>query len=124
MKRIIIAGTIALLVAVIVTATIGQDGLLQVFISNDAVSQAVRVVLIGLLATLLLSSQPRSIEFRSALSVASAILSVGVAITLSQNYMAALDALIYIEIAIIFALESIESPVLARNATKTKAHSI
>ncbi len=114
MKRIIIAGTIVLLVTIIATVMLGQDGLLQAFISNDPVSQVVRVALIGLLVTLLLASPPRSLEFRSALSMASAALTFGVAIMLSQYYIAALDALLYVEIAIIFALEAVESPVTAK----------
>ena len=118
MKRVIIAGTIVLLIAIIVTTALGQDGLLQAFISGDPVSQGVRVVLIGLLGALLLSSPPRSIEFRSALGVASAFLTFGVAIMLSQYYMAALDALLFVEVAIIFALEAIESPVLAKGTGK------
>lgn len=118
MKRVIIAGTIALLIAIIATTALGQDGLLQAFISNDPVSQGVRVVLIGLLASLLLTSPPRSLEFRSALSAASAALTFGVAIMLSQFYIAALDALLFVQVAIIFALEAIESPAPAKAAAK------
>lgn len=118
MKRVIIAGTIALLIAIIVITSLGQDGLLQAFIANDPISQGVRVVLIGLLATFLFTAQPRSIEFRTVLSAASAMLTFGVAILLSQNSMAALDAVLFVEVAIIFALEAIEAPVRKKGAGK------
>lgn len=118
MKRIIIAGTIAFLAAIVLTSAFGQDGFLQAFIATDIVSQVVRVVLIGLLVALLVLSRPRSLEFRSALYMASAALTFGVVIMLSQFYIAALDAVLFVEVAIIFALEAIESPASIKGAAK------
>lgn len=121
MKKVVIAGTIAFLIAITAATALGPDGLLQAFISIDPASQVVRVVLIGLLAALLLSPSPRSLQFRTALSAASAGLTFGVAIMLSQYYMAVLDALLYIEVAIIFALEAIESPAPIKASAKTNS---
>lgn len=114
MKKILIAGTVGLLAATTIYAAVGHDMLLPALISIDPVSQLVRVALIGLLVGLLLTSPPRSIHFRTALGISSALLSFGVAVLLSQYAMAPFDALIFTEVAIIFALESIEAPVLAQ----------
>lgn len=118
MKRIIIAATIALLMAITLFTAFIQDNLLQAFTAADPLSQGVRVLIIGLLATLLLTSPPRSNEFRLLLSIASAALMVGVAILLPQNQMPLLDAVLFVEVAIILMLESVESPVLAKTTGK------
>lgn len=118
MKRLIIAGTIALLIAITVGSAVAQDSIIMAFVSNDPLSQGVRVVLIGLLASLLFTSAPRNIDFRTALMVASACLTFGVSILFSQFYMAAGDALIFIEVAIILALEGLEAPVTFKPGKK------
>lgn len=118
MKRFIIAGTIALLAAVTVGTAISQDSLLEVFAANDMLSQLIRVGLIGLLVTLLVTSPPRSMEFRTSLAVISACLTFGVALMLSNYQVAMLDAVLFVEVAIIFALEAIESPVLVPKIDK------
>ncbi len=118
MRRIIIAGTIAFLIAIMTMTSMGQDGLLQAFVSNDLVFQGVRLGLIGLLITLLVTSPPRSLEFRSFLYMASAALTFSVVFMLSEYTMAVLDALLFVEVAIIFALEAIESPALAKGMAK------
>lgn len=118
MKRIIIAGTIAFLAAITVGTTFVHDPLLQAFIASDLLSQTVRLVLIGLLTVLFFTAPPRSIEFRTALGFASGLLSIGVAIMMSQYSIALLDALLFVEVAIIFALEALESPITAKTSNK------
>ena len=118
MKRLIIAGTIALLIAITVGSAISQDSILHAFISSDPVSQGVRIVLIGLLTGLLFTQSPRNLDFRTALLVASACLTFGVTVLLSQFYMAAGDALVFIEVAIVLALEAIEAPVTFKPGKK------
>ncbi|MFZ1250211.1 MAG: hypothetical protein WAR37_02070 [Candidatus Microsaccharimonas sp.] len=108
LKRVIIAGTIALL-TLVVLGTIWQDSILQAFALSDSVSQAIRMALVVMLLGLLVSTRPRSVEFRTALGLASAGLTLGVAFMLSQYYIAPVDAFLYIEVAILFALEAIES---------------
>ena len=119
MKKILIAGTVALLGATTLYAALGHDNLLPALISIDPLSQLIRVAVIGLLVGLLLTSPPRSIHFRTALGIASALLSFGVAVLLSQYAMAPFDALIFTEVAILFALESLEAPVLSQVVEKS-----
>lgn len=118
MKRLIIAGTIALLLTIIIGSTIGQDSLIQALVSNDPLSHIVRFIIVGLLAGLLFTAPPRSIDFRTALMIASGMLTIGVAVMLSQFYIAPLDAILFVEVAIIFALEAIESPMIAKRPGK------
>ena len=109
MKRIIIAGTIALLAAITVGIPLTHDVLLEAVASNSLASQIIRTVVIGLLLGLLFTKPPRSMYFRTALGFASGLLGIGVAVLLSQYVMPALDAVLFIEVAIIFALEALES---------------
>lgn len=118
MRKVLIAATIAFLTAIIVGNTVGQDSLLQAFTSGDVASQIVRGAIVAVLMALLLSHAPRNIYFRGALGLASAGLSFGVALLLSFGYIAALDALLYVEVAIIFALESMESSLITRSERK------
>ena len=118
MKRIIIAGTIAFLAAIALSTTFVHDTLLQAFIASDPLAQGVRVALIGLLTVLFFTSPPRSLEFRTALGFASGVLGIGVAIMLSQYSMGIMDALLFTEVAIIFALEALESPVRVKTSDK------
>lgn len=118
MKRFIIAGTIALLAAITVGTTLWHDTLLQAFASSDLLLQGVRVALIGLLVGLLLTSPPRSIEFRIVLAAMSIVLGLGALSTLLQYSLPLLDSLVFIEIAIIFAIEAIEAPEAVRTAVK------
>lgn len=117
MKRLIIIATIAFLVGIgISTATI-QDPVLQAFASGDIASQVVRVLLIGLLTSFLFIEPPRSIHFRAFLGVASVALAVGVCTMMFKYIMAPLDAVMYVEVAIIFAIEALE---LSHGTTKNK----
>lgn len=119
MKKLLIAGTIVSLAALTLATTIGHDYLLEGFASNDIILQAVRIALIGLLAALLLSSPPRSIQFRTILGVVSAALGFGVAFMLERYTLGFLDFAMFVEVAIIFALESVESTAV-ENTVSTK----
>lgn len=110
MKRIIVIGTATLLLATIIGTAVAQDSLVQVFASSEVALQVIRLLLIGLLVSLFLTSPPRSIYFRSILGVCSVFLATGVVTMLAKNYMLLLDTIVFIEIAIIFAIDAIESP--------------
>lgn len=118
MKKLLIAGTIASLAALTLATSVGQDHLLAAFASNDIMLQVVRGALIVLLAGLLLSSPPRSLHFRTILGVVSAALTFSVVLMLERYTIGLIDAILFVEVAIIFALESIESPAVKRAGTK------
>ena len=109
MKKLLIAGTIASLAALTIATSVGHDDLLAAFASSDIIMQGVRVALISLLASLLITSPPRSIHFRTILGVVSAALSFSVVFMLERYTIGFIDAMFFVEVAIIFALESIET---------------
>lgn len=118
MKRVIIAGTIAFLIVIILNTMFTQDSLLQLFASSDPVLQIVRVGIIGLLLTLLLIAQPRSIYLRVMLGGASVFLAIGSVSLLLHYLIGMLDVVVFIQVAIIFAIEALESPEAAKNFKK------
>jgi hypothetical protein len=122
MKRILIVGTIVLLIAVMVGTGVAQDNVMQLFASGEPAAQVIRCILFGLLIGLLLTSPPRSVYFRTVLGAGSIVLVVGSAAMLAGNGMLLLDALIFIEAAIIFAVDAIESPT-TDHATEKKVTS-
>ena len=116
MKKLLIAGTIASLATLTIATSVGHDNLLAAFASNDIIMQGVRIALIGLLAALLITSPPRSLRFRTILGAVSAALSFGVVLMLERYAIGFLDAIFFIEVAIIFALESLETTVVVKPA--------
>lgn len=118
MKRVIIACTIAFLIVIILNTMFTQDSLLQLFASSDPVLQIVRVGIIGLLLTLLLIAQPRSIYLRVMLGGASVFLAIGSVSLLLHYLIGMLDVVVFIQVAIIFAIEALESPEAAKNFKK------
>jgi len=118
MKRIIIVGTMALLAFVTAWTAFGHDILFPAFAGSDMISQFIRLALIGLLGCLLIIPPPRSMELRTVLALVSAGLTFGVTIMLSQYYMAMLDAVLYVEVAIILAIEAIEAPLTLRSTNE------
>lgn len=118
MKRTIIAGTVALLALVSLGSLFQMEHTLLALTSTSWEYQLIRIALMGLLVALLFTAPPRSLHFRTVLGAVSAGLTIGAAMMLSNYTMGIVDALIFIEVAIIFALESIESPVIAKGPTK------
>lgn len=118
MKKIIIAGTMIFLVAVMMGTAFTQDILLQAFASSDNTVQILRAVLVVFLGALLLTSPPRSVYFRYALGATAALIGTVALGMFASDRMLALDALVFIETVIIFVIEAIEAPVAATSAPK------
>ena len=117
MKRLIILSTIVFLAVIGISAHLSNDALVQAFAGNSVLLQGVRAGIIALLVSFLFIEPPRSILFRAFLAVASVGLFVGVSTLLLDNYMAPLDAVMFVEVAIIFAIEALEMPFVTRAAT-------
>lgn len=118
MKQLLIVGTILLLAAMMIGAQFTGDNLLSVVWSSAIEYQVVRFILIAMLLGLLFSTPPRSARFRTVLAIVSAALLGGSAVLLLNYQMYALDAVVFIEIAIILAIEAIESPAYVRLSAK------
>jgi peptidoglycan/LPS O-acetylase OafA/YrhL len=106
----LVIGTISLLGFMITGQQLTGDSFLSELWSSAIEYQAIRVGLIALLFGLLLSAPPRSMRFRMVLSVVSVALLCGSAVILLGYQMKMLDAVVFIELAIIFAIEALESP--------------
>lgn len=118
MKRTIIAGTIVLLGAVFVGSFIGLDHTLLVLTSPSIEFQVVRIALVALMAMLLASNPPRSIDFRTVLGAVSAVLSLGTAVMLVNYQIGIFDAILFLQVAVIFALEAAETQALVKRPVK------
>jgi hypothetical protein len=80
---------------------------------TSAGMNAIRILLIALLSGLLFTNPPRKIHFRYVLGGSAALLGL---LTLGQTYnntMQVLDALVYIQAAVLFALAALEQDPLA-----------
>lgn len=122
MKRLIISATIAYLAVVTIGTMIQPDQVLTAFVAGDTLSQAVRVLLIGLLTSFLFIRPPRSMHLRVFLGVASIALAVGAVSLIPSYVIGVFDAILYVEVAIIFAIEALEiTHVSGRNGSKAIA---
>lgn len=118
MRHLLTIGAIALLTFMLLMPQLVNDSLLTVLWSSAVEYQVVRVVLIALLFGLLFTTPPRSMRFRVALGVVSVVLLFGSAAMLLGYQMKILDAVIFLEIAIICGIEALESPAPLRLSSK------
>lgn len=109
MKHLIIAGTIALIAAMLIGLHINSDALFSELGSSTLEYDIIRVTLIATLLGLVFSRPPRSTSFRALLSVMGAILVTSAAVMLLHYQMRLLDAVVFIQVAIIFAIEAAEA---------------
>ena len=118
MKYLLIIGTIALLAFVMLMPQLAGDNLLAVLWSSTVEYQTVRIILIVLLFGVLFTTPPRSVRFRMTLGVVAVALLFGSAAMLLGYHMKVLDAVIFLEIAIICGIEALESPAPLRLSAK------
>ncbi|MNG07031.1 hypothetical protein D3C84_903160 [compost metagenome] len=118
MKKLLVIGTIMLLAFMMGGLQFTGDDLLSVLWSTTTEYQIIRLALTALLLGLLFSTPPRSMYFRILLAVVATVLLSGSLVMLLNYQMYALDAVMFIEIAIILAIEAIESPAYLRLSTK------
>lgn len=110
MKKLLIVGTILLTGALLVSGVFYPDYPLMWLASTSADYSVVRGVLIAILAVLLFSNPPRAVYFRIFLAACAGVLgiaTIGLLLTYNMNLI---DAIVFMEIAIIFAIEALESP--------------
>ncbi len=118
-KQILTLATTALVGLMLYYGIYDQSAPLMWLASTSLDYTYLRVALIAVLIALLLSSPPRSNKFRLFLAGFSVSL-IGLSIWLIDTYAAGiLDAVVFIEIAILFMIEALESqPAALRTGTK------
>lgn len=123
MKKLLIAALIFLLGAMFIDGLYHKDAPLMWLASTSVEYAYIRVALIAALLTLLFSSPPRSAAFRTFLMAFAGV--IGLSTVLMSIFYAVplLDAVVFIEVAIILMIEALESDVLpAKPFNFTKHH--
>lgn len=109
MKHLIITGTIALVAAMLIGPHINSDALVSELWLSTLEYDIIRIAFIAMLLGLVFSTIPRSVSFRALLCVMSVILVASASVMLLRYQMRLLDAVIFIQVAIIFAIEAAET---------------
>lgn len=109
MKKSIIAGTILLLAIVTVGSILSINHPLLLFGTMTFEYDAIRLALIVLLMGLLFSAPPRSIPFRVILGAVAGTLLIGSVIMMMNYQIGILDAVLFGQVALIFAIEAAEA---------------
>lgn len=109
MKKVLTIGTIAALFVMIVTAISGNDTGFNLFMNTSIEHIIARVVLIGALVAIAMTSRPRSRGFRTALGTVSLLMIVFTAVQTLNYSLGLLDAVVYFLGGLLLSIESIEA---------------
>lgn len=109
MKNALIITTIAFIASMFAGSLLIDDSLFQWAVATTTEYQLARVIIVGFLVMLLVSKPPRHMAFRIVLGMVAVSTVIGVAALVAANGMPVLDAVIASEVAIIFALEALET---------------
>lgn len=110
MKKLLIVGTIILTTALLVSGVYFPNYPLMWLASTSTGYEVVRAGLIAVLTVLLVSNPPRAVHFRIFLAVCAGVLGISTLGLLLSYNMNLIDAVVFMEIAIIFAIEALEAP--------------
>lgn len=109
MKKILIFGTIILMTALLISGIWFPTYPLMWLASSSLSYEIIRSALIVILTILLFSNPPRAIYFRILLAVCATSLGISTIVMLGSYNMNLIDAIVFMEIAIIFAIEALEA---------------
>lgn len=109
MKKMLIGGTLILTLGMLILGITNPAHPLMWLASTSQGYELTRAGLVVLLAALLFSNPPRAVYFRVILGVVAAGLAVSTVALLLSYEMNLLDAIVFSEVAIIFAIEALES---------------
>ena len=118
-SKVLIGLTLAFVAALLVGGVYFPNSFAMAFAGTSSAFMVVRIAIAILLSALLFTKPPRSVYFRAMLGVWAVSLSI-LASQLLMNYqLNLLDAVMFIEVAIIFGVEALESS-LATSTKKAK----
>lgn len=107
-SKVLIGWTLVFIAALLLTGLYYPQSLLMAFAGSGTAYIIIRAVIMVLLIGLLVTHPPRSLLFRTMLGVWAVALSVLVGQLLLSYQIHILDAVVFIEVAIIFAIEALE----------------
>lgn len=108
-KKLLISAMVVLVVAMLLNGLYYPDSPLMWLAATSNEYAYMRAALIGVLVTLLITDPPRSKAFRVFLGVFASTLFVSTALLINAYTIGILDAVIFVELAIIFMIEALES---------------
>lgn len=107
-NKFLIGGTVGLISTVLVASVFFQSSVLLWFVDTSPVYLFLRSVMVLLLVGLLITNPPRSKLLRVSLVAFSVVLIAVVVERVMAYQMHLLDVIIFVEVAIILAIESLE----------------
>lgn len=107
-NKFLIGGTVGLIATILVASVFFQSSPLLWFVDTSPVYLFLRSVMVLLMIGLLVTSPPRSKLLRSSLAIFAVMLVVVVVERVMAYQIHLLDVIIFIEVAIILAIESLE----------------
>lgn len=109
LKYLLVLGSSCLAASLLYASLAMPDSFVMSFAGSGAVHTMLRIIIVGALIAVLLSRPPRSAQFRVALGVVSSIILVAACFSMMDYKIGVLDAILYLEVSIILAIEAIEN---------------
>lgn len=109
--KLLIAATLLLVVALLVGGIYYPESLLMSLTDTSDSYVAIRLTMAVLLLSLLLTKPPRSRLLRSVIGAWSIVLAVTSVQALLNYQLRLFDALVFLEVAVVFAVEALETRV-------------
>lgn len=119
-SKLLIGLTLGLVVVLIIGGLWFPASLMMAFAGSTVVYTALRIVMVVLLVALLFTKPPRSKLFRTMLATWSFALAVLATQLLMTYQLHLLDAIVFLEVAIIFGVEALEMNVSSVAAASKK----
>lgn len=108
-KQVITAGSILMALWLLGSSIMQPDGFVMSFAAGGAVHGVLRGLIVGALLAVLLSRPPRSMPFRIVLGAVSSVVLAGACVSMMDYQIGILDAILYLQVSIILAIEAIEN---------------
>lgn len=107
-KQLIVFGSIILTSALLVGGVTGSDTMLASFIGTNVLDTVLRAIILAGLITVLVTHPPRPYYLRLVLGALSSIVLIGAFAGMADFHIGILDAVLYLLVSNILAMEAIE----------------
>lgn len=121
-KQLIVCGSLFLTAALFLAGISARDSFVMSLISDGWLHTGLRAVILIGLTIILFSKPPRPVAVRVIIGALSSLILIGSFVAMADYHIGIVDALLYLLVAIILAMESIEektAPVRFSSASST-----
>lgn len=108
-KDFITIASAGIATVLLVNGIVHPDGFLMSFANSGPIHTALRAIVLVGLFVVLVSRPPRSTPVRVALGALSSIVLMGACASMMDYHIGVLDAVLYLQVSIILAMEAIEN---------------